>query len=294
MQNIRYLPLSLIAAAVVSGCSAVPTQSLLDARSRYSEVRTNPEVTNLAPVELKRASDSLNKAEYALSEDEDENVIDHLAYIARQQTEIALVTAQKKTAEIAVTTAGAKRDKVRLDARTAEADEANYQVELLKENVNWQATELAVANANTARDQELIAQQDLLLKALNAKKTERGMMITLSDVLFSTGKAQLKSGGVRNVYKLADFLNKYPSYKVLIEGHTDSVGNDENNQLLSERRANAVRAVLTEAGIANDRIGTRGYGEGFPIAGNNNAGSRQLNRRVEIILSDVNGNIVPR
>ncbi|MFU8789216.1 MAG: OmpA family protein [Methylobacter sp.] len=294
MQNKRYLPLSLITAAIVSGCSAVPTQSLLDARSRYSEVRTNPEVANLAPLELKRAGDSLNKAEYALSEDEDDNIIDHLAYVARQQTEIALVTSQKKTAEMAVSTAGATRDRVRLEGRTAEADEANYQVELLKENANWQATELAVANANTARDQELIAQQDLLLKALNAKKTERGMMITLGDVLFSTGKAQLKSGGVRNVYKLADFLNKYPSYKVLVEGHTDSVGNDENNQLLSERRSDAVRSVLVDSGIANNRIGTRGYGEGFPIASNNNTGGRQLNRRVEIILSDINGNIAPR
>jgi outer membrane protein OmpA-like peptidoglycan-associated protein len=136
----------------------------------------------------------------------------------------------------------------------------------------------------------LIAQ----LKALNAQKTERGMVITLGDVLFSTNKAQLKSGGMRNVQKLADFLTQYPQYKVSIEGHTDSQGSDEYNQELSDRRADAVKSALMDMAIDNNRVSTRGYGEGFPVASNDNAAGRQLNRRVEIILSDENGNIVPR
>jgi outer membrane protein OmpA-like peptidoglycan-associated protein len=96
------------------------------------------------------------------------------------------------------------------------------------------------------------------------------------------------------VQKLVDFMNQYPHYKVSIEGHTDSQGNDEYNQQLSEQRASAVETTMMNMSIASDRIAMLGYGESFPVASNNNAGGRQLNRRVEIILSDENGNISPR
>ena len=99
---------------------------------------------------------------------------------------------------------------------------------------------------------------------------------------------------MRNVQKLADFLTQYPQQKVLIEGHTDSTGSDSLNQEFSDRRANAVRTALMNMAISSDRVATRGYGEAFPVAGNDTAASRQLNRRVEIILSDENGNITQR
>jgi len=294
MQNNRYFPLTLLAATIMSGCTSIPNQSLTEAHSSYNNARTNPEVTNLAALELKDAGDSLNKADYAFSEDEDDETVNHLAYVAKQQVDIAQETAKRKTAELAVTNAGAKRTQVQLDARTAEADTAKLQVEIVEENANWQATQLAVASANSERDQALIAQQEMQLQALNARKTERGMVITLSDVLFNTNKAQLKSGGTRNVQKLAYFLTQYPEYKVLVEGHTDSVGSDDLNQELSDRRAYAVRTALMGMAISNDRVTTRGYGDAFPVSSNDNAASRQLNRRVEIILSDNNGNIAPR
>jgi outer membrane protein OmpA-like peptidoglycan-associated protein len=294
MKKNRYVPLTLIAAAIVSGCTSMPNQSLTEAHSTYNNARTNPKVTNLAALELKDAGDSLNKADYAFSEGEDDETVNHLAYVAKQQVGVAEETAKRKTAELVVTNAGAKRTQVQLDARTAEADAAKLQVEIVEENANWQATQLAVASANSERDQALIAQQEMQLEALNAKKTERGMVITLGDVLFSTNKAQLKSGGTRNVQKLADFLNQYPQQKVLIEGYTDSIGSDDLNQELSDRRAYAVRTALMEMAISSDRVDTRGYGEAFPVAGNDTAASRQLNRRVEIILSDNNGNIAPR
>lgn len=274
MQNNRYFPMTLIAAAIVSGCSSMPqNQSLTEAHSNYDSARTNPEVTNLAALELKDAGDTLNKADDALNKDESDDAVNQLAYIAKQQVGIAQQVAKGKAAELAVTNAGAKRDEIRLEARTAEAD---------------------AAHANVARHQALIAQQAMELQALNARKTERGMVITLNDVLFSTNKSQLASGGIRNVQKLADFLTQYPQQKVLVEGYTDSIGSDSFNQELSDRRAYAVRTALTDMAISSDRIATRGYGEAFPVAGNETAASRQLNRRVEIILSDENGNIVPR
>jgi outer membrane protein OmpA-like peptidoglycan-associated protein len=99
---------------------------------------------------------------------------------------------------------------------------------------------------------------------------------------------------MHNVQKLASFLDQYPKYRVLVEGYTDSTGNDGSNQTLSEERADAVKAALIDKGIQSDRILTRGYGKDFPVARNNNSANRQLNRRIEIVLSDENGNISVR
>jgi outer membrane protein OmpA-like peptidoglycan-associated protein len=294
MQKNRYFPMALIAVAILAGCAAPKNSSLTEAHSSYDIASINPQVTNLAALELKQAGESLGKADSALSKGESADTVNQLAYIAKQQVAIAQATAKRKTAELAVTNASAKRDQVRLEARTAEADAAKQQVAIMQGAADQQTAALAAAGANAARDQALIAQQEMQLNELNAKKTERGLVITLGDVLFSTNKAQLKSGGMRSVQKLADFLKKYPQHKVLVEGYTDSTGSNSLNQELSDRRANAVRTALLDMGISSDRVTTRGYGEAFPVAGNDTAASRQLNRRVEIILSDDNGNIAPR
>jgi len=293
MQISRYLPMTLIAVAILSGCSSMPS-SLTEAHSSYNSASADPQVTNLAAVELQQAGVTLNKADSAFSKGESTDTVNQLAYIAKQQVGIAQEAAKRKTAELAVTEASAKRDQLRLEARTAEADAAKQQAAIAQETAAQQAAALAAAGANAERDQALIAQQEMQLKELKAKKTERGLVITLGDVLFSTNKAQLKSGGMRNIQKLADFLKQYPQRKVLVEGYTDSTGSHSLNQELSDRRANAVRTALIDKGISSDRVTTRGYGEVFPVAGNDTAASRQLNRRVEIVLSDENGNIAPR
>jgi len=342
MKKDRYLPLSLIAAAMLAGCSTMPSQNtaLEEARSVYSSARTNPQVTSLAPLELQKAGESLTKADAALSKGDSDATVNQLAYLTKQQVAIAQETAKRKAAEQAVVNASAQRDQIRLAARTAEADaakrqvaktqaevdEARRQAAIAQQNAEQQAAALAAANAQAQRDEALIAarqaeaeearrqaelarqsaeqqaaayqariaEQEQQLKELDAKQTPRGMVITLGDVLFAVNKAQLSAGGVRNVQKLADFLNQYPQRKVLIEGHTDSTGSRSINQPLSERRADAVRSALADMGISGDRIETRGYAEAYPVASNNNAAGRQMNRRVEIILSDDSGNIVPR
>lgn len=295
MKTIHYLPLTLIATAIISGCSSVPhNASLADAHNSYNHARSNPEVTKLAELEMKQAADTLKKADLALNEDEDDDSVDHLAYLAKQQVGIAEVTATRKTAEIAVTNAAASRNQVRLDARTAQADAANRRAAISQQTVDRQANELALAGANSERDQALIAQQNILINELNAKQTERGLVITLSDVLFRTNRAQLQAAGLRNVDKLAEFLKQYPEYNILVEGYTDSRGSDEYNQELSDRRAYSVRSALVNDGVGSERIRTQGYGEEYPVADNDTASNRQLNRRVEIILSDRNGNIARR
>lgn len=260
MQNHRYPLIILFAVAIISGCTTMPKNSALtEAHNSFNNARANPDVTNLAALELKTADDTLRKADDALEEDEDDETVNQLAYLAKQQVAVAEQTAKQKSAELAIANATAKRTQVQLEARTAEADAAKQQ-----------------------------------LKELNAKKTERGTVITLGDVLFRTNKARLEPGGLRNVAKLADFLKQNQQYKVSIEGHTDSTGSYRRNQELSEQRADAVQSALIDRGIGSERIMAQGYADGFPVASNSTAAGRQMNRRVEIILSDEKGNIVPR
>lgn len=267
MKTKQFLPLLLIPAALITGCASAPQNTSLEEAHRiYNSARNDPQVTDLAAVELKQARDTLSKADSALSEGESAEEVESLAYIAKQQVALAEQTAKRKTAEQAVEQSTAERDKMRLDVRTSQLEEASEQ----------------------------IARQKKELEELNAKESDRGLVITLGDVLFRTNMATLEPGGRRNVQKMADFLGHYPQYKAMIEGHTDSTGSEALNQDLSERRANAVKSALVSMGISPDRITTRGYGEAYPVASNNTSAGRQQNRRVEIILSDKEGEIIPR
>ena len=294
MKN-QYLIVSSILLAALAGCGTTPVnKSLAEARSSYNTARTNPQITTLAPLELKEAGDTLGKADAAFAKGENAATVDQLSYLAYQKVRIAQETAFRKTDELSVTNAAAQRDQVRLAARTAEADSAKHQVAVIQETANIQAEELAAASAKAEHDQETISKQEKQLKDLNAKQTKRGFVITIGDVLFNSSKSQLKSGGIHNVQKLASFLEQYPKYRVLVEGYTDNTGNDGANQILSEDRASAVKTQLIDEGIASDRILTRGYGKEFPVARNNNSANRRLNRRIEIVLSDESGNIAVR
>jgi outer membrane protein OmpA-like peptidoglycan-associated protein len=150
------------------------------------------------------------------------------------------------------------------------------------------------AEAQTREAQARAAQLEAQMADLQAQKTERGMVITIGDVLFDTDQARLKPDGVANVKKLADVLSQNPNRTVLIEGFTDSTGTAAHNQELSERRAGSVAAALTGMGVAANRIAMKGYGPAFPVASNDAPASRQLNRRVEIVLSNEGMAIPPR
>lgn len=275
MKTHHFVQTALVAALALAGCSTIPEKNarLDEARSDYNVAQNNPQVTTLAGSELKQASDALNKANDAWSKNENAAQVDQLAYLAKQRVAIAQEAARLKTAEATTANASADRSEARLTARTKEADAAQRQAELQR----WRA-------------QNAEAQ----LRELQAKKTDRGLMITLGDVLFDTDKAQIKSGGMHNVQKLADVLKQYPERNVLIEGFTDNTGGDSHNQQLSDRRANAVRTSLLNMGISNDRVTSRGYGKNFPVAGNVTSAGRQLNRRVEVTISNDNGQVPPR
>jgi outer membrane protein OmpA-like peptidoglycan-associated protein len=302
MKKNHIFALSLIGVAVMSGCSTMPQSTTLDsARVDYSKAQANPQVVTLAPLQLKDAGEALDRANAAQTSREDAEVVESLAYVAKQKIALTQETAQRKSAELAVSNATAERSKLQLQARTNEADQAHQQAaiaELTAEQKTAEANlarqQAAAAQAGAAQDQASLAAMQAQMDELNAKKTPRGMVITLGDVLFDTNQAHLKSGGERNVQKLAEFLKRYPQRTVLIEGFTDSVGSNSSNQVLSEQRAQAVSMALTGMDVGRERVSTKGYGEAYAVASNDTASGRQLNRRVEIMLSDERGVIAPR
>ena len=177
--------------------------------------------------------------------------------------------------------ARAETDSARADANTArtDADAARIRADVARSDV---ANSRMATEAATARSQEL-ERQILLLQARN---TERGIVLTLGDVMFASGSEQLKPGAVGNLDRLVSFLSMYPDRSAIIEGHTDSVGDEGYNQLLSQRRADSVKAYLTGKGVSGTRLTSMGKGEVYPIAGNESAGGRQQNRRVEVVIGN--------
>lgn len=287
MHNYRFLPTTLLTMTALAGCSSAPENTYLtEASSDYSAASNKPQVTRLAQSELQKAREALSRANKASMNNEDTAKINHLAYLAKQRVAIAEQAAMQKQAEIVIDNANRERNEVRLQARTNEATAAQREAEAARQKSLMLLHQTEALEQQARKAENRAGKLETELKELNAKQTERGLVITLSDVLFATNETQLKQGSIRSLQKVAEFLRKHPERRAQIEGHTDSTGNPDYNQKLSERRAEAVRKSLMNMGIENNRIMTRGYGQSSPIAPNDTATGRQLNRRVEIILSD--------
>lgn len=303
MKPIRYYALGLLAAAALAACSSVPLDNpqLVQARSDMRSANANTQTQRLAAAELKQAGDTLAQAEAAYSRHDDVAQVDQLAYLARQRIALANETGKRKGAEATVAESAAARDQMRLAARTREADAATQTAAVATRDAaasqrqSDDAQRQAAAAQQQAGDAEARSRAlERQLGELNAKKTDRGLVITIGDVLFDSGQAQLKAGGVQGMQRLSGFLKEYPQRKASIEGYTDSVGSDAMNRALSARRAEAVMAALLGMGVGRGQLVAQGYGETHPVAGNDKADGRQLNRRVEIVLSDESGAIAPR
>jgi outer membrane protein OmpA-like peptidoglycan-associated protein len=303
MKTTHFTAVLLVIAALVGACSSMPkSTSLLDqTRSAYQVAQNNPQVATYARLEISQAGDALEQANAAARRDDSTAEIDKLAYLAKQKIALAEEVAKRRSAEAAVASAGRERDRTRLDLRTMEADQANadaarsrQDAQLAKDRATQADSQAALARGDAADAQARTASLEAQLADLAAKKTERGLVITLGDVLFGVDQTRLTPDGMRTVQKLAAILEKYPERSVLIEGFTDSSGSDEYNQGLSERRATTVRNALQDMGVARERVSMRGYGEAYPVAANDTKQNRQLNRRVEIIVSNGDGQIPQR
>jgi len=296
MKN-RKSAVSILAAAVLAAaCASAPvtTPTLDQARADFVSANNNPQVSSYAPTEFKQASEALDQANQAAARRESLNDIDRLAYVAKQRIATAQEVAKGKAAEADIANAAQQRDQVRLEARTAEAERAKRDAEAATAAARQAQAQAEAAQQQNAALSERAAQLESQLADLQAVKTERGMVVTIGDVLFATNQATLNPNGMSSLRKLADVMTQNPNRTVLVEGFTDSTGSASYNQDLSQRRADAVAAALVQMGVERQRIATRAYGKQFPVASNDSAADRQLNRRVEIVLSNENAAIPPR
>jgi len=295
--------IAIALAAAIAGCASAPRENaaLERARSAVAATAADTTVSTSAQVELQRAQQLLRDAERAWTEDGNDTRTQHLAYLAERQASIARENAKLRTAQETVQSASAERDRVVLEVREREVDRARasaaqsqLQAEAARRLGEAQALQAQnaaqVAAAAQARNRQLEARY----RELQAEQTARGMVVTLGDVLFDVGRAELKPNATRQLDRLAEFLREFPERSVRIEGHTDSTGSDTLNQALSEERANAVRSAIVTRGIAPDRVVAQGFGEATPVADNTSAGGRALNRRVEVVISDDQGRVAAR
>ncbi|GAB2487707.1 OmpA family protein [Comamonas humi] len=273
--------LVLGSALALSACGARgPLTELESARADVNRTASNPEVARRAPLELKNATDTLARADRVWNDDGDRAEAENLAYLARKRAETAEAITRARDADDKTRDARAQADRLRLDARTREAEAARGDARAAQSQAEQ-------ANARAAA-------LEARLKELQAQQTERGLLVTLGDVLFEFGKAQLLPTAGQRLDQLANFLRQYPDRKLLIEGHTDSVGSSAANQTLSERRAQSVQQALVARGVDPSRITARGYGKDYPVASNGTAEGRALNRRVEVVIADDKGNLRSR
>jgi outer membrane protein OmpA-like peptidoglycan-associated protein len=277
--------LALALGACASGPQ--PNVALENARAAVQTAEADPNVTRYAPLDLDVARKDLNNADEAAMHHQDADVAQS-AYLAMQNARLAQAHGAAKADDARVASGQVERDQIMLAARTRDANNANLAAANSRQVADAALSARDQANQETARVQAE-------LDALKATPTPRGMVLTLGDVLFDTGRADLKPGAGRTLDQLTQFLTEHPDRRVQIDGFTDSVGTDSYNEELSQRRANAVREALISRGIASSRIGTEGYGKSYPVADNNDSGGRQLNRRVEVVIGGDNGTpISPR
>jgi outer membrane protein OmpA-like peptidoglycan-associated protein len=229
---------------------------------------------------------------------------------ARTQAQADDATRQKEQAQsdqarAELATAQAKSDEARARTDTADAQSA-----AAKAKADMADSQAASANALSAAqadaDQSRLAAQQAQLSAqqaeadkaamrrrlseqlnsiLQTRDSARGLIVSMSDVLFDTGKYSLKPGAREKLAKVAGILLAYPGLNIEVGGYTDNVGGDQMNQKLSENRAGSVRDYLVQQGVATDSLSSKGFGNTLPVASNDNSAGRQQNRRVELVVS---------
>jgi len=283
------LSIALSFALVLGACVSTPqpNAALESARSAVQSAEADPNVSRYAALDLDAAKKDLEVAEAAANHHRDAEIAQP-AYLATQTARLAQARAAAKADDARVAAGQAERDRIQLEARSREVDKAQAQTNAAKMQANAASQQAAAATEQASRLQAEIDQ-------LKATPTDRGLVLTLGDVLFDTGKSELNSGASRKLEQLAQFLSEHKDRRVQIDGFTDSVGSDSYNRELSQRRANAVKNALLTRGIDSTRINTEGYGKAFPVATNADSSGRQLNRRVEVVIGGENGSpIAPR
>jgi outer membrane protein OmpA-like peptidoglycan-associated protein len=273
MKSSNRVILSVAIAAILAACSSAPprNEALEAARTLVPQVEQSSRA-GVAATDVANARKSLEAANHLAEAKGKLSDIEYEATNAVTSAQIAnekILTAQ---ANEEIAKGATQRQAILIQARERDSQRSADQA----------SDALRQADASAQRADSLEAQ----LADLKVQKTERGLVLTLGDVLFDTGQATLKSGANGTLDRLAMALREKSGRTVTIEGHADNVGSDMSNQGLSERRAQAVQTALTQRSVARSQITTLGKGENFPVASNDSVDGRQSNRRVELIFAE--------
>jgi len=294
-------------------------------RGELTDLKSNPELAGYAPLAVGEAERALRNAEMATGDDLYRSYLVYMAdrriqiartMAEREQYEQTLDELEKKHSDMLIQASQLEADHARMDAEqarllvattTEDAQRAQEEKEqaLKNEAVSARAAQLSAEEADQARrlaesraseaeyarlEADLASQQvtslTRQLENLQLRETESGVVVTLGDVLFASGQAQLVEGGRSSLEEVVDLLQTEPDKKIRVEGHTDSRGDADANLLLSEQRAQAVLEALVSLGVAAERVSSLGMGEDFPIDTNETEDGRARNRRVDVILLD--------
>ena len=251
---------ALCAGVGLAACASPAPPELAQARSAYASAERDPDVGRYASVEFYEAKSAIERAEsdWAAKGDSEEAI--HLAYLASRRVEIAQTAAAGRKSIEEARSLSRQRDKVVIEARDREIERTRKE----------------------AAERERKMREDM--EEMQALETERGLLMTLGDVVFDVDEATLRAGAMGKLVPLAHFLTDHPDRELLVEGYTDSTGSDGYNLDLSQRRAESVTKFLADSGIVPERMVATGYGKAYPQASNATPEGRQQNRRVEIVI----------
>ena len=285
-----------LAGLTIGACaSAKKPGYLTQAEGIYSALSTRGgnETFEAEMIKTRQAIDSANMA---LAQNRSQKYVDGVAYVALRAAQTAEAEEARRMAMRAADSLKTARLNKLLSLTEAQRNSLAQQQQLSQSEIAALHLQNAAAEqradslrrvaeeANAKLNDALTQLRSLVAEITNIKETSRGLVISLSDILFDVNQATLKAGAANNVQKIAAILNQYPNYQISVEGHTDSQGSDAYNQSLSERRAAAVRMQLVAGGVAEGRITSKGFGEAQPVASNDTPAGRQQNRRVEVIV----------
>jgi outer membrane protein OmpA-like peptidoglycan-associated protein len=211
----------------------------------------------------------------------------------RAQAEAERTAADAAKQQALAAADAANRDRASAETAKLEADQARLAAEQARAAAAEAGRARQIAadaeqQRQAAEQQQAQLRQQLLAQfsqILQTRDTARGLIVNMSDVLFDTAQYSLKPGAREKLAKVSGIILAHPGLKIEVEGHTDSVGGDDYNMTLSENRANAVRSYLVGQGVSADAVSAKGFGKTTPVADNATAAGRQMNRRVELVVS---------
>lgn len=277
-----------LAAVVLTACASPDSHPRLDEARSAFEQATAAGASEHAPVALHEAQEALNRAADSFDDGDDEVEIEHYSFIAKNRSEIARERAEQAVNAREMDKLAAERQRLVLEARENQALEAERRAEMAQEEARRAQESAQQAQQESAAMRSRAEQLETELASLQFAAEQRGdeLVLTLGNLVFGFDQAELKPGVQRNLEPLVELLQDFPERRIRIEGYTDSVGNEEYNEQLSRERAEAVRVFLVNRGVDGSRIVVEGMGEQLPIASNDTAAGRQMNRRVEVVIAE--------